>query len=48
VTPSLVTVGEPNFFVDDDVAAFRTEGDLDRAREQFDAAEDFLTSVLVE
>jgi len=47
VTPSLVTVGDPNFFVDDDVAAFGPESDFDRARKEFDAAEDFLTSALV-
>jgi len=44
----LVTVGEPNFFVDYDVTAFRPEGDLDGAGEQLNAAEDFLTSGLVE
>jgi hypothetical protein len=48
VTPSLVTVGEPNFFVDDDVAALGPEGDLHRAREELDAAKDLLTSALVE
>jgi len=44
----LVTVGEPNFFVDDDVTAFRPEGNFNGAGEQLDAAEDFLTSGLVE
>jgi hypothetical protein len=38
----------PEFLVDDDVAALGAEGDLDRAGEQLDAAEDFLTSGLVE
>ena len=35
-------------FVDNDVAAFGPEGDLDGAGEQLNAAEDFLTSGLVE
>jgi len=48
VTPSLVTVGDPNFFVDDDVAALGSKGDFHRAREELDATEDFLTSCLVE
>ena len=37
VTPSLVTVGAPNF-VDDDVAALGTEGDLHGLGELIDAA----------
>ena len=36
------------FLVDDDIAALGPEGDFDGAGEQLDAAEDFLTSGLVE
>ena len=38
----------PEFLVDDDVSALGPKGHLDGAREELDAAEDFLTSGLVE
>ncbi len=36
------------FFVDNDVTALGSKGDLDGAGQKFDATEDFLTSILVE
>jgi hypothetical protein len=44
----LVTVGEPNFFVEDDVAAFGAERRDDGLREFLHALEQGLTSLLVE
>jgi len=48
VTPSLVTIGEPYFFVDDDVTALGSEGGLDCFAEQGYAAEQVAASFFVE
>jgi hypothetical protein len=44
----LVTVGEPNFFVEHDVAAFGAEGGAHRFGKLGDAAKDRLTGGLIE
>jgi len=42
VTPSLVMVGDPNFFSHDNVAALGAEGDFYRVGEKVNAAQDCL------
>jgi len=44
VTPSLVTVGAPHDFLDHDVAAARSQGDLDGVGEQVEALGDLVAS----
>jgi len=48
VTPSFVTVGEPNFFVDHDIATFRPERGDDRLGKFLHAAKQRLPRLLVE
>jgi hypothetical protein len=45
VTPSLVMVGEPNFFVDHDVAALGAQGDLYGVSEYVDTAKNRLAGL---
>ena len=45
VTPSLVMRGAPKLLLDDDVAALRTERDLDRIGENVDAAQHLVARV---
>jgi hypothetical protein len=48
VTPSVVMVGEPNFFVEDDVASARPERRFHCFREFLDAAQECLACAFVE